>query len=78
MVPAHGLPVVGAGKVEKVLRNYRDAIQSSNCRSAHRSGSSCADAAPRRRLVQEVIVPNVGGAGGAIGTARVAEAKSDG
>ena len=27
MVPAHGLPVVGAEKVEEVLRNYRDAIQ---------------------------------------------------
>jgi len=27
MVPAHGLPVIGADKVEEVLLNYRDAIQ---------------------------------------------------
>jgi alkyl sulfatase BDS1-like metallo-beta-lactamase superfamily hydrolase len=27
MVPAHGLPVLGAENVEQVLRNYRDAIQ---------------------------------------------------
>jgi alkyl sulfatase BDS1-like metallo-beta-lactamase superfamily hydrolase len=27
MVPSHGVPVIGADKVEEVLRNYRDAIQ---------------------------------------------------
>jgi alkyl sulfatase BDS1-like metallo-beta-lactamase superfamily hydrolase len=27
LVPAHGLPVIGAENVEEVLRNYRDAIQ---------------------------------------------------
>jgi alkyl sulfatase BDS1-like metallo-beta-lactamase superfamily hydrolase len=27
MVPAHGLPVIGAERVEEVLRSYRDAIQ---------------------------------------------------
>jgi len=27
MVPSHGLPIVGADKVEEILRNYRDAIQ---------------------------------------------------
>ena len=27
MVPAHGVPVLGAAEVEEVLRNYRDAIQ---------------------------------------------------
>ncbi len=34
--------------------------------------------AMRRSLGQEVIVVNVGGAGGTIGTARVAQAKPDG
>ena len=27
MVPAHGVPVIGAERVEEVLRSYRDAIQ---------------------------------------------------